>query len=112
MSTNKWKTLLKELRTCALRVNNQNAANEEILGIQYLPVTHSDNHMEEINPTLHALLGWGRDGGVLSRDASRADFLAIHDWMYQLFEHEKHVSSQQSCLAAIEPRLENALEIW
>lgn len=113
MSTNnKWKALLNDLRTCALKINNQNAASEEILDIQYLPVTHSDKHMEETNPTLHALLSWNRDGGVLGEAASRADFLTVHGWLHKLFEQEQYLAGQQSCLAAIEPQLESTLEIW
>lgn len=52
-----WKGLLKELQEAALNVPNCAAANEDVLSIKHLPAIHSVDHMEDINPVLHALFG-------------------------------------------------------
>ncbi|KAG1726275.1 uncharacterized protein EDB91DRAFT_1086838 [Suillus paluster] len=76
-----WQNILDELKKAALTVSNQGPASDSILGVKYLTLQHSADHWEELHAPVHAIFGWGQEGGLLSSKSSQADFLLIHDFL-------------------------------
>ena len=52
-----WCKILKALHALALSVPNCGPAGEAIIAVRYLPVSHSDEHGEELHAPIHALFG-------------------------------------------------------
>ncbi|KAG1720671.1 hypothetical protein EDB19DRAFT_2029789 [Suillus lakei] len=105
-----WQNILDELKKAALTVSNQGPASDSILGVKYLTLQHSADHWEELHAPVHAIFGWGQEGGLLSSKSSQADFLLIHDFL-NTFAHVKQDVGEGSCLSAMVPRMHTALEL-
>ncbi|KAG2142830.1 uncharacterized protein EDB93DRAFT_594328 [Suillus bovinus] len=105
-----WQNILDELKKAALTVSNQGPASESILGVKHLTLQHSADHWEELHAPVHAIFGWGQKGGLLSLKSSQADFLLIHNFLHT-FAHVEQDVGEGSCLSAMVPRMETALEL-
>ncbi|KAG1737822.1 uncharacterized protein EDB91DRAFT_1054950 [Suillus paluster] len=105
-----WQNILDELKKAALTVSNQGPASESILGVKHLTLQHSADHWEELHAPVHAIFGWGQEGGLLSSKSSQADFLLIHDFL-NTFAHVEQDVGEGSCLSAMVPRMHTALEL-
>ncbi|KAG1773312.1 hypothetical protein EV702DRAFT_1281083 [Suillus placidus] len=86
-----WQNILDELKKVALTVSNQGPASESILGVKHLTLQHSADHWEELHAPVHAIFGWGQEGGLLSSKSSQADFLLIHDFLNTFAHVEQDV---------------------
>ncbi|KIK95294.1 hypothetical protein PAXRUDRAFT_11529 [Paxillus rubicundulus Ve08.2h10] len=105
-----WQAVLSELKQTALLVSNCGPASDSILGVKYLTTQHSVDHWEELHALIHTIFGWGQDGGLLSAQSSQADFLIVCDFLKHFAEAEDCVG-EGSCLAAMMPRMQTALEL-
>ncbi|KAG2150840.1 hypothetical protein DEU56DRAFT_728609 [Suillus clintonianus] len=105
-----WQNILDELKKAALTISNQGPASESILGVKHLTLQHSVDHWEELHAPVHAIFGWGQEGGLLSSKSSQADFLLIHDFL-NTFAHVEQDVGEGSCLSAMVPRMHTALEL-
>ncbi|KAG1879864.1 hypothetical protein F4604DRAFT_537895 [Suillus subluteus] len=105
-----WRNILDELKKAVLAVSNQGPASESILGVKHLTLQHSADHWEELHAPVHAIFGWGQEGGLLSSKSSQADFLIIHDFL-NTFAHVEQEVGEGSCLSAMVPRMQTALEL-
>ena len=108
-----WQDLLHELHGLALKIPNRNAASEDILAYRDMVIEHTTNdHWEALNPEVERLVGWGNQkSGYLSKDSSRADFMAVYGFMYEFCRVESRVSSG-SCIGSMIPRIEKSIKIW
>jgi len=116
MFTDIWYTYAEHLvalvvKKAALTISNQGPASESILGVKHLTLQHSADHWEELHAPIHAIFGWGQEGGLLSSKSSQADFLLIHDFL-NTFAHVKQDVGEGSCLSAMIPRMHTALKLW
>ncbi|KAG1861686.1 hypothetical protein F4604DRAFT_1905751 [Suillus subluteus] len=106
-----WRNILDKLKKAVLTVSNQGPASESILGVKHLTLQHSADHWEELHAPVHTIFGWGQEGGLLSSKLSQADFLIMHDFL-NTFAHVKQEVGEGSCLSAMVPRMQTALELW
>ena len=111
MATEDWVELLRQLHALAVSVPNVASPKEEISGLRYLSLKHTDEHWEELNQPMHNIFGWGKDKGYLTPQSSRADFIAVHNFLLDFAQSEKDIGSG-SCLPMMLPRMQKALALW